>query len=180
MIERKAISKKTRFEIFKRDGFTCQYCGKQPPEAVLVIDHINPVANGGDNDILNLITSCEICNQGKGARLLERISCIPDADIEWLQTQQEIAELRRYQISRKERDQLQDEIIASLQKLWWELLDIDDAPAKKIFSGWLVFATPDDIEKAIRATSTKMYKLRFYDEAIKYCSACIRNIAAGV
>ena len=34
MAERKPISKKTRFEIFKRDGFSCRYCGAHPPEAV--------------------------------------------------------------------------------------------------------------------------------------------------
>ena len=64
------ISKKLRFEVFKRDSFTCQYCGKMAPEAVLQIDHINPIKNGGDNDLLNLITSCFECNNGKGATKL--------------------------------------------------------------------------------------------------------------
>lgn len=67
---RKTLSKKTRFEVFKRDSFTCQYCGAQAPEVVLHIDHMNPVAGGGTNDIINLITSCEPCNLGKGAREL--------------------------------------------------------------------------------------------------------------
>ena len=68
---RKAISKKLRFEVFKRDNFTCQYCGAQAPDVVLHLDHINPVAGGGGNDILNLVTSCEPCNLGKGARELD-------------------------------------------------------------------------------------------------------------
>lgn len=68
--QRKAMSKKTRFEVFKRDGFTCQYCGAHPPEVILEPDHINPVANGGTNHIDNLVTSCFACNRGKGARLL--------------------------------------------------------------------------------------------------------------
>ena len=62
---RKALSKKIRFEVFKRDSFTCQYCGKTSPSVVLHVDHISPVSGGGDNDILNLITSCEGCNLGK-------------------------------------------------------------------------------------------------------------------
>lgn len=70
MAKRKGITKKTRFEVFKRDKFTCQYCGAKAPEVVLQIDHIKPVALGGDNDILNLVTSCDSCNQGKGAREL--------------------------------------------------------------------------------------------------------------
>ena len=68
---RKAIPQKIRFEIFKRDSFTCQYCGQEAPNVVLNVDHINPVKNGGDNDITNLITSCFDCNSGKSARLLD-------------------------------------------------------------------------------------------------------------
>lgn len=70
MAKRKAIPKSIRFEVFKRDSFTCQYCGATAPACVLVIDHILPVAKGGDADILNLITSCDSCNSGKSDRLL--------------------------------------------------------------------------------------------------------------
>lgn len=68
--KRKEISKKLRFEVFKRDKFTCQYCGKSVPDVILQVDHIHPVAKGGKNDIMNLITSCKDCNLGKGAREL--------------------------------------------------------------------------------------------------------------
>lgn len=70
MAKRKAITKKTRFEVFKRDSFTCQYCGRSAPDVVLEVDHINPVANGGENEILNYATSCKDCNAGKSDRLL--------------------------------------------------------------------------------------------------------------
>jgi len=63
--KRRGLSKKTRFEVFKRDAFTCQYCGKKSPEVILHVDHINPVSKGGDNDLMNLITSCQSCNSGK-------------------------------------------------------------------------------------------------------------------
>jgi hypothetical protein len=179
MATRKSMSKKTRFEIFKRDGFTCQYCGAQPPDAVLVVDHINPVANGGDNDHLNLITSCEVCNQGKGARLLERAAPMPDADIEWLETQQEIAELRRYQSAKIARDQLLAEITKSFQEMWWGMVDPCDAPADSVILKWLSFSSPGDLEKAIGATAVSAYKLRSFTDKLKYCSACLRNIVAG-
>ena len=45
--KRKTISKKTRFEVFKRDSFKCQYCGASAPEAILVVDHIDPFSKGG-------------------------------------------------------------------------------------------------------------------------------------
>lgn len=71
--KRKAIGKKLRFEVFKRDGFKCQYCGAVPPGVLLQADHIVPVAGGGDNSIDNLITSCQPCNIGKGANSLQAI-----------------------------------------------------------------------------------------------------------
>lgn len=64
--ERKSIPPKMRFEVFKRDSFTCQYCGKMAPDIILEVDHIKPVCKGGNNGILNLITSCFECNRGKG------------------------------------------------------------------------------------------------------------------
>ncbi|MGV3724814.1 MAG: HNH endonuclease [Actinomycetota bacterium] len=65
------VSTKTRFEVFKRDGFKCQYCGRTAPDVILHCDHINPKANDGGNEIINLITSCVDCNLGKGPRLLD-------------------------------------------------------------------------------------------------------------
>lgn len=66
MMERKALGKKIRFEVFKRDKFTCQYCGRMSPDVILEVDHIKPVAEGGDDELVNLITSCRDCNRGKG------------------------------------------------------------------------------------------------------------------
>ena len=62
-----SISKKQRFEIFKRDHFICQYCGRTPPEAILEVDHIVPRVSQGTDEESNLITSCFECNRGKGA-----------------------------------------------------------------------------------------------------------------
>lgn len=68
--KRKSLSKTVRFEVFKRDSFTCQYCGSKAPEVVLHVDHIVAVATGGGNELLNLITSCGSCNSGKSAKPL--------------------------------------------------------------------------------------------------------------
>lgn len=74
--KRKALSKKNRFEVFKRDSFSCQYCGQTPPSVVLEIDHISPLSKGGSDDVENMVTACFDCNRGKGARLL---SSVPEA-----------------------------------------------------------------------------------------------------
>ena len=70
MGKRKPLSKKIRFEVLKRDSFTCQYCGSKAPDVLLEVDHINPVKHGGNNSIMNLITACKGCNIGKSARKL--------------------------------------------------------------------------------------------------------------
>ena len=66
-----AISKRKRFEVFKRDNFTCQYCGRKPPDVLLEADHIVSVYNEGSDEMENLITSCFDCNRGKGKKSLE-------------------------------------------------------------------------------------------------------------
>lgn len=65
------VSVRTRFEVFKRDRFTCAYCGRTPPEVLLECDHVVPKAAGGSDEMHNLITACATCNSGKAARLLE-------------------------------------------------------------------------------------------------------------
>ena len=73
---REPVGTKLRFEVFKRDAFTCQYCGAKAPEVLLEVDHIHPVVSGGTSDLLNLITACKTCNAGKGPRLLDDDSVV--------------------------------------------------------------------------------------------------------
>jgi hypothetical protein len=64
-MKRKWISNRVRFEVLKRDDFSCHYCGAKPPDVRLEVDHIQPVAKGGSNDDGNLVAACERCNCGK-------------------------------------------------------------------------------------------------------------------
>lgn len=73
---RVAIPRSVRFEVFKRDRFTCQYCGGKAPDVVLHCDHMKPVAEGGGNDMMNLVTSCQPCNSGKGKRRIDDMTVI--------------------------------------------------------------------------------------------------------
>lgn len=70
---RKPISKRRRFNVFKRDNFTCQYCGRKPPVVVLEVDHIVPVCEGGCDDTFNLTSACYDCNRGKAGVPLTKI-----------------------------------------------------------------------------------------------------------
>ena len=58
----------TRFNVFLRDRFSCQYCGDRDD---LTFDHIVPRSRGGHTDWDNLVACCHGCNNRKGDRLPE-------------------------------------------------------------------------------------------------------------
>lgn len=101
--KRRGFSKKKRFEVFKRDGFQCQYCGASAPDVMLEIDHIKPVSKGGKNDIVNLITSCFDCNRGKGPRELSDNS-VAKKSIDEIRRQKEKLEQSKMIVAWKEEE----------------------------------------------------------------------------
>lgn len=65
---RDLIPPQLRFRVLQRDGFRCQYCGRSARDgAILHLDHVVPVAAGGETSEDNLITACETCNLGKSS-----------------------------------------------------------------------------------------------------------------
>lgn len=60
-----SLSKRLRFEVLKRDGFRCRYCGATAISSLLHVDHVVPQADGGSDDPVNLIAACADCNLGK-------------------------------------------------------------------------------------------------------------------
>ncbi|MGE0674894.1 MAG: HNH endonuclease, partial [Methylibium sp.] len=101
-----AVSVRTRFEVFKRDDFTCAYCGRRSPDVVLQVDHILAVANGGSDDSINLITSCWECNSGKSDVPLARTLTAEDPHdraIALLERERQLAEYNRVLAAEAER-----------------------------------------------------------------------------
>lgn len=123
MAKRKSLTKKIRFEVFKRDGFVCQYCGERPPSVVLEVDHLTPVSKGGTNHIDNLATSCFDCNRGKGAT---ELTSVP----------QSVAE--RAKLARESEDQLaaMSEIVMEktqrLKNETWHVIEIYNSELTEI------------------------------------------------
>jgi 5-methylcytosine-specific restriction endonuclease McrA len=64
--------KLTRREIFRRDNYTCQYCGKHTTD--LTIDHVTPRHLGGKHVWTNVVAACPVCNHRKGGRLPEEVN----------------------------------------------------------------------------------------------------------
>ena len=59
----------TRFNVFLRDGFSCQYCGDRFPTPDLTFDHVIPRSRGGRTTWENVVTACGACNLRKGSKL---------------------------------------------------------------------------------------------------------------
>lgn len=61
----------TRWNIYQRDSYTCQYCAEQLPSDELTFDHVVPASHGGTRTWENIATACYPCNRRKGARTPE-------------------------------------------------------------------------------------------------------------
>lgn len=120
MAERKPLSKKIRFEVFKRDKFTCQYCGRMAPDVVLEIDHIKPVAKGGKNEILNLVTSCYECNRGKRDKELSDNSAVKVQQKQLLEIAARKEQLEMLLEWRESLQDLQNDFVDAVEKVFYE------------------------------------------------------------
>jgi 5-methylcytosine-specific restriction endonuclease McrA len=56
----------TRREVFQRDRYMCQYCGRQGKD--MTLDHVLPRHRGGKHTWENLVTACKACNHRKAGR----------------------------------------------------------------------------------------------------------------
>lgn len=124
-MKRKQLSKKIRFEVFKRDSFKCQYCGKSSPEVVLEVDHIDPVSKGGGDELTNLITSCFDCNRGKGATKLSDDSVIRKQTHQLEQLNERRIQLEMMVEWKKELLELDNYEAEMFSDFWDELLEED-------------------------------------------------------
>lgn len=154
---RTAISKRVRFEVFKRDKFTCQYCGRAAPTIVLQVDHIQPCAKDGDSDILNLVTSCQECNAGKSDKLLADDSAI---------------QKRKQQL-----DDLQERREQLDMMVEWQgaLLDLDAAATDECCLLWGRLAAPYSVTETGRAVLGKLVRKHGFGETCE----CMRRILSS-
>ncbi len=67
----------TRFNVFLRDRFRCQYCADTFPTHELTFDHVVPRSRGGRTSWSNVVTACQTCNLLKGSRLPHEVGMHP-------------------------------------------------------------------------------------------------------
>ncbi len=67
----------TRFNVFLRDSFRCQYCDMRKPTPDLTFDHVVPRSKGGRTSWENVVTACGLCNMRKGSQLPKQCGMHP-------------------------------------------------------------------------------------------------------
>lgn len=81
MIKRKKLTKVERLKIYDRYNGHCAYCGQKIEYKEMQVDHLEPLRNGGKDEISNMICSCRSCNRYKDVysleTLREQLSMIP-------------------------------------------------------------------------------------------------------
>lgn len=80
-----AVSKRTRYEVLRRDNHCCRYCGGRAPDVALTVDHVTPVALGGTDAPSNLVAACKDCNAGKSSTSPDAalVEDVKQADLVW-------------------------------------------------------------------------------------------------
>lgn len=157
---RRPLRQSVRFEVFKRDSFCCQYCGKAAPDVVLNCDHIKPVAKGGTNDILNLITACFDCNSGKSDKELSDQSALAKQkrQLDELNEKREQLELlQKYRESVSSIDDDKINYIVELVNLELSSCSVSDFGRKKIKS-WIKKFEYKVVIEAIEISSEQYLK----------------------
>lgn len=177
-----SITKKLRFEVFKRDSFKCQYCGKTPPEVTLEVDHIKPKSKKGTDDINNLITACFDCNRGKKHIELTKLpnTLLENAEI-----------LKEKELQYKEYQKLIDKINKRIDS---EIQKVNEA-YNLYFPNYVLtekfktntvkkFIKTLGINEVLEAMNSACYKIKDSDGSIKYfCGICwniIKNKGNGI
>ncbi len=67
----------TRFNVFLRDRFACQYCGDSPGTSELTFDHVIPRSRGGHTAWDNVVAACSNCNLVKGNKMPRDCGMVP-------------------------------------------------------------------------------------------------------
>lgn len=111
------LSRRARFEVLRRDGFTCRYCGGKAPDVELTVDHVIPQALGGSNDPSNLVAACSKCNGGKGSTSPDEITV---QQVDEMAERYSAAMQRAIEIERLQREpERTEEINAAVE--WWAI-----------------------------------------------------------
>jgi hypothetical protein len=173
------VSKRLRYEILRRDNYTCRYCGQAAPDVKLTVDHVMPVALGGSDDSSNLVTACAACNSGKSASTPDApiVADVAQKALQWAAAMEQVADERA--ASDYYRRELHEAFIAHWNTWTWtdawgnkNTIEIPRSYGASIDQFHAAGLNLDDLESLIDVAMEAKTK----DEWRYFCGCCWRRI----
>lgn len=169
------VTKRTRFEVLKRDNYTCRYCRSE--ENALTVDHVVPVALGGSDDSSNLVAACKDCNYGKASSSPEDslVADVADDALRWA------AAISAYNAGLQADRKKRDAYVRRFKKAWdvWHWgVEGDTIPLPSDWKStiWSFYASglpATELEDAVTiAAGNQMVKV---DSVFRYLCGVVKN-----
>lgn len=162
-----AISRRLRFEILRRDGHTCRYCGAMAPDVPLTVDHVIPTTLGGADEPANLVTACQPCNAGKSSMPADA-AIVEDVEADALRWK---AAIEQAALEMRAEQETMDALVAQFREAWasWKMDD-----------GSYIVALPGDwrstIEQLLSAGCPIEHVIKSVDTAMAARQVKIQNV----
>jgi len=178
------ITKRLRYEVLRRDGHRCVYCGVTARETPLTIDHVVAIALGGTDDPANLVAACPDCNAGKSSAAVDEefVARVNEDSQRWQRAMAVAVRLRR------EEQEDYDVAIDYLDRVWldWRYHNTDkpvprpDAWRNRI-SGFLAAGLPmEEMVALVPVAMTAKTQTRLEFSEWRYFVGCCRNVLAKI
>jgi hypothetical protein len=178
---RKPIPKRVRFEVLRRDNYTCRYC--RSTENELTIDHVVPTVLGGSDDPANLVAACKDCNAGKASSSPDAplVAQVSDDAVRWAAAMKLAAERRGVS------DEALLSRLSGIRDYWYEVIPgyRHQQPKWRLPTDWnqhvaqlLTAGMPDAmVMDSIDVASTARGNI---DNAFRYMLGVAKNKLAGL
>lgn len=164
-----------RFEVLKRDGFKCRYCGNSAQESVLHVDHVVPVAKGGPTVPENLVAACRDCNGGKSSVGLDETRVGAKAS---LSMAEHASSLKEYLGACKAATEAKEEVLDVVLGEWEDSVDESgmDESTYALLGFWIEAIGARGVVDAIQSLSRSNARHGSDVRRRKYFVATMRNI----
>lgn len=181
---RTSLSARTRFEVLKRDGFTCQYCGRSRDQdgVKLHVDHVIAVAEGGTDDPVNLVAACAECNLGKSDKPLAARAPVPDIEAQSVELASRRAKLLELQERSRAVADAEYSAVLGPNNYWFEAWGYEsmpkyNVPHDKTLLRYVEAIGVAEVIHAIDITVRKFDGRLTYGVVAYFCGVCKRKVA---
>lgn len=173
-----AIGSRLRFEILRRDGFRCSYCGAKPQQRELHVDHVVAKTLGGTDTPENLASSCQDCNLGKASTTLEG-PAVTAVDQRAVQYREAISSAAQIQVNLREGE---DRFVGAFRENWDSRAtdhDLVAPPEPGWESGLLRFlrlGVPEEELHALTRVAMDAHRVPGAKKWTYFCGCCWRAV----